>query len=73
MKKKSLVIMGHATSISMEPEFWEQLKQIADEKKTSVSQLITVIDQNRETNLSSAVRVYILNELQKKLNYPIDL
>lgn len=67
MKKKSLMLMGHATSISMEDEFWDALKELAQEKNTSIRQLITQIDMKRTTNLSSAVRVYILAEIQKKL------
>lgn len=67
MKKQSLNIMGHATSISMEPEFWEMLHQLTSDQKTSLRQVITQIDLQRTTNLSSAVRVYILKELQKKI------
>lgn len=67
MKKKSFVIMGHATSISLEEDFWDLLYQISKLKKMSLTALITQIDQHRTNNLSSAVRVYILNEI---LNNP---
>lgn len=67
MKKKSVVIMGHSTSISLEIEFWEALQKLALIKKTSVRQLIIQADMNRKTNLASTLRVYILKELQKQL------
>ncbi len=67
MKKRSLVIMGHATSISMEEEFWSALKKIAEQKKSTVQQLVEQIDVERQGNLSSAIRVYILNYLLNQL------
>lgn len=67
MKKFSVLIAHqHATSITLENEFYEVLKKIAKEKEKSLSTLITEIDAERtETNLSSAIRVYILRELLK--------
>lgn len=67
MQKKSVQLTGHQTSVSLEKEFWETLKAIAREKKTSVRQLIISVDNQRSTNLASALRVFILIELQKKL------
>ena len=67
MKKRSISIMGHSTSVSLEDEFWEVLKQIAEESKLSVQELITHIDSTRTTNLSSAIRVFILDYICKKL------
>lgn len=63
MTKHSLVIAGHATSISMEPAFWDALTQIAARRKTSVQALITDIDSRRTGNLSSAIRVFVLQEI----------
>ncbi len=62
MQKKSVQLMGHKTSISLEPEFWDALTQIAAHRNTSVRQLIIAvdIDMNRPVNLSSALRVFIL-------------
>ena len=62
MRKISVVIANrHSTSISLEEEFWEELKKIAIEQHLSVNQLITKIDASREhENLSSAIRVFIL-------------
>ncbi len=65
MKKISISLSGHQTSISLESEFFEMLKKIAIAKNTSVAALIDHIDQNHEpnTNLSSAIRVWILQYL----------
>ena len=67
MLKKSVVIANrHSTSISLEPEFMEELEAIARQKGLSVNQLVTEIDSKREhENLSSAIRIYILNHLKK--------
>lgn len=67
MKKRSLLIMGHATSISLEDEFWETLKEISVEKSQSIQELIEQIDLTRTSNLSSAVRLFVLNHLKNKL------
>ncbi len=69
MKKLSVVIANrHQTSISLEEEFLDALKSISEEKKLSLNQLITEIDSMREhENLSSAIRVYILQHLQNQL------
>lgn len=60
IKKRSLKISGHATSVSLEESFWEALKEIAAAESRSVSELISEIDENRTGNLSSALRVYVL-------------
>ena len=67
MKKHSVLICGHATSISLEEPFWNLLKQIAEEKECSLAQLITDIDANRNTNLSSALRICVVTYLQNKI------
>jgi predicted DNA-binding ribbon-helix-helix protein len=68
MKKRSIVVSGHATSISMEDAFWTSLGDIAKERKISLSALITQIDQERSTsNLSSAIRLFVLHEMQQKI------
>lgn len=65
MKKISVSISGHQTSITLESEFIEILKKIAKMNNTSVSAIIHHIDDTRpqNTNLSSAVRVWILNKM----------
>ena len=65
MKKHSVLLFGHATSFSLEDEFWQELQQIAKQKQTSVLSLIKKLDEERQTNLSSPIRVFVLNELKK--------
>jgi len=60
MKKRSVVIAGHRTSVSLENVFWTELKKIAAGKNQTVNQLVTDIDRDRGGNLSSAIRVYVL-------------
>ena len=59
--KRSIVIDGHKTSVSLEDAFWSALKDIAHERSETLSHLITFIDVNRRfANLSSAIRLYVL-------------
>ena len=59
-KKRSVVIAGHKTSVSLEPDFWDAIKEIAAERGVSVNQIIRDIDSGHEGNLSSAIRLYVL-------------
>lgn len=68
MKKRSVVITGHRTSVSLENAFWDALKVIAGRKNFTVNQLVTEIDKQRNGNLSSAIRVYVLTSLQSDLS-----
>jgi len=63
LKKHSVVIAGHQTSVTLENIFWEKLKLITKRNGTSLKALITEIDENRTSNLSSAIRVYILKNI----------
>ena len=69
MKKFSVLIAKrHATSISLEDEFYQALTDIAKEEKIPLNELITQIDSTRKTaNLSSALRLYVLKKLQQKI------
>ena len=69
MKKISVVIADrHASSISLEEEFYVELCKLATEQNTTIKQLITDIDKTRTIpNLSSALRLYVLNKLLEKL------
>jgi predicted DNA-binding ribbon-helix-helix protein len=59
--RRSIVIAGHKTSVSVEDEFWDSLKEIASERGTSVSGMIGAIDGGRKhANLSSAIRLFVL-------------
>ena len=61
LRKRSLSIAGHRTSVSLEDAFWRQLKALATRRSLSMSALIARIDAERgEANLSSAIRVYVL-------------
>jgi predicted DNA-binding ribbon-helix-helix protein len=61
--KRSLSIAGHRTSISLEPEFWAALSAAATLKNKSIASLVSDIDQHRgERNLSSAIRVWLLQQ-----------
>ncbi len=58
-QKHSLSIAGHATSLTLEPVFWDALKEAAMEEGKSLAGLVAEIDEARTTNLSSAVRVWL--------------
>jgi predicted DNA-binding ribbon-helix-helix protein len=61
--KRSIMIAGHRTSVSIEQPFWDQLKALAEARGQSVSALIAEIDQSRpRQNLSSAIRVFVLRQ-----------
>lgn len=67
MKKRSVVIAGHATSLSLEVEFYDVLERLAKQRNMSVAALIKQIDFSRNGNLSSAVRVFILKALEENI------
>ena len=59
--KRSTIIDDHRTSVSLEDDFWNALKDIAHKRSETLSDLIASIDHNREfANLSSALRVFVL-------------
>lgn len=67
MRKRSVNILGHQTSISMEEEFWDALKDIATREGLSINKLIANIDDARENNnLSSAIRIHVLRKAQEE-------
>ncbi|MGO9388911.1 ribbon-helix-helix domain-containing protein [Rhodoblastus sp.] len=69
MRKHSLVIAGHSTSISLETAFWEVLRELAREKGVSVAAYAAEIDQKRgAANLSSALRVHLLQVFRDRVN-----
>jgi predicted DNA-binding ribbon-helix-helix protein len=58
--KRSIVLDGHKTSVSLENEFWEALREIASRENATLSSLVGRIDHGRNScNLSSAIRVYV--------------
>ena len=63
--KRSIVLNQHKTSISLEDDFWNCLRTIADEKKIKLATLLVQIDRERNNaNLSSAIRVFVFNEMR---------
>ena len=64
IKKRSVEIAGHRTSLSLEEAFWRALKRLAAKDGVSLNKLIEGIDRERMGNLSSAVRVHVLERLE---------
>jgi predicted DNA-binding ribbon-helix-helix protein len=64
--KRSVVIGGHKTSVSLEEPFWNEVRAIADAQQVTVSSLLRRIDHERQnTNLSSAIRVFVLQHVRE--------
>jgi predicted DNA-binding ribbon-helix-helix protein len=60
--KRSIVIAGHKTSVSLEDDFWQALKEIAGGRNMTLSELVATIDSDRrQGNLSSAIRLFVLD------------
>ena len=65
--KRSIVIGGHKTSVSLEEPFWTALKEIARQRGTTLSELVTTINAGRQnSNLSSLVRLFVLQFYQNE-------
>ncbi len=65
--KRSVVIGGHKTSVSLEDAFWSSLKEIAGRRGVTLSRQIASIDQHRQTsNLSSAIRLFVLDHFRTR-------
>jgi len=61
VSKRSIVIAGHKTSVSLEAEFWNSLREIPRERGMTLQELVAAIDRDREhANLSSAIRLFVL-------------
>ncbi|MCC6778770.1 MAG: ribbon-helix-helix domain-containing protein [Hyphomicrobiales bacterium] len=60
--KRSIVVAGHKTSVSLEDGFWNGLKEIASARNVTLSDLVAAVDAERvDGNLSSAIRLFVLN------------
>ncbi len=66
-RKRSLSLMGHQTSVSLENAFWEVLDQAAQERGISLAHLVKEVDATRMGNLSSALRLYALEWVKRDL------
>ncbi len=65
IRKRSVMIAGHPTSVSLEEAFWEALRTVAAARGQSVQALIGAIDAGRgQQNLSSAIRVFVLEAVR---------
>ena len=64
IQRRSVVVSGHRTSVSVEDEFWDEIAAIAAERGMSLNALISEIDRDRDGNLSSAVRLYVFRMLK---------
>jgi predicted DNA-binding ribbon-helix-helix protein len=65
MRKRSVTIDGHRTSVSLEDAFWTELSAIAERRGMSLNALVAAIDHDRRPgNLSSALRLYVLDDLR---------
>jgi predicted DNA-binding ribbon-helix-helix protein len=66
--KRSIVIAGHKTSVSLEEPFWSGLKEIAARRDVTLSEVVATIDRERElANLSSAIRLFVLGFYRNRL------
>ena len=66
--KRSVVVAGHKTSVTLEDAFWNGLKEIAGGRNITVSELVGAIDsERRHGNLSSAIRLFVLDFYRNKL------
>jgi predicted DNA-binding ribbon-helix-helix protein len=71
MPKRSIIVAGHKTSVSLEEAFWEALREIAKERGSTLQVLITSINtERRHANLSSAIRLFVLGYYQNR-NAPV--
>jgi predicted DNA-binding ribbon-helix-helix protein len=65
IQKRSIIIDGHKTSVSLEGPFWSDLKEIAHAQETTLSELVAKIDETRQQgNLSSAIRLFVLEHVR---------
>jgi len=65
--KRSIVIAGHKTSVSLEDAFWQGLKDIALARRVTLSDLVEAIDSRRQHgNLSSAIRLFVLDQVRAR-------
>ncbi|MCR4267120.1 ribbon-helix-helix domain-containing protein [Nitratireductor sp. ZSWI3] len=72
MRKHSISIRGHRTSISLEPAFFHELERIARERRLPLAALVAEVDAARpdDGNLSSALRLLVLEDLKRRVGSP---
>ena len=73
VRKRSVVVQDHKTSISLEDEFWQGLKEFASSRQTGLAELVNAIDaERRQTNLSSAIRLFVLDHYRAGAGKTVD-
>ena len=66
--KRSIVVGGHKTSVSLEDDFWHALREIAALRRVTLSDLVGSIDSQRQHgNLSSSLRLFVLNHYRQRI------
>ena len=70
--KRSIAVDGHKTSISLEDAFWSDLKEIVHLQQTTLSKLVAKIDEKRRGNLSSAIRLFVLEHMRNRSAGKVD-
>jgi predicted DNA-binding ribbon-helix-helix protein len=69
--KRSVIVGGHKTSVSLEESFWSGMKDIAGQRGMTLSELVSEIDKNRQQgNLSSAIRLFVLDHFRSGASSP---
>jgi predicted DNA-binding ribbon-helix-helix protein len=66
--KRSIVIAGHKTSVSLEEQFWRELKDIAHHQQITLSKMVGDIKLRRQGNLSSSIRLFVLGRLRTQIS-----
>jgi predicted DNA-binding ribbon-helix-helix protein len=70
--KRSIVVGGHKTSVSLEEAFWNCMKEISAERRATLSELVGEIDSSRQQgNLSSAIRLFVLDHFRTRAVGPL--
>ena len=71
VQKRSIVVLGHRTSVSIETPFWDQLKLLASRERLTLSDLVGKVECEKQTpNLSSAIRLFVLDQLLRTQGEP---
>ncbi len=65
-KRRSVMVSGHRTSVSVETAFWHELSAIAKRRGLSINALVSEIDHARSGSLSAAIRLYVLDEVKSR-------
>jgi len=72
LRKRSVTVAGHPTSFSLEEEFWQDLHRVARQRNLSLNALVSSIDALRAGNLSSALRVFVLECYRSGELHPVE-